>query len=110
MFIYPENTCTYLPLRIIYPSLSPGYLQIVIDTLCRYWIQHVSIQYLQVGIQSLCVGIIYVIPTNKSVGMMAVCNQKYLHIPTGRFTDEEGDQCPVEGTVSGGVGGGVEIK
>ena len=101
MFIYPENTCTYLPLRLIYPSFSPGYLQIVIDTLCRYWIQHVSIQYLQVGILSLCVGIIYVIPTNKSVGMLAVCNQKYLHIPTGRITD---------GVMFGALGRELEIQ
>ncbi len=37
---------------------------------------------------SLCVSIIDVIPTNKSVGMLAVCNQKYLHIPTRRFADD----------------------
>ena len=47
----------------------------------------VTIQYLHVGMMSLCVGIIFNIPTNKSVDMLAVCTQKYLHIPTARFTD-----------------------
>ncbi len=65
------------------------YVQIVTDTFMLVFntARHYPIPTCRYGITmlSLCVGIIFNIPTNKSVGMLAVCNQKYLHIPTRRF-------------------------